>query len=175
MDWLEEKELLAPDSRRPLLANRLVVIVPEDSRAEAANGTLPPIGELLAERPLAIADPAHVPAGIYAEAALTALGQWEAVAGRTVRTGDVRAALALVDRGEAAAGIVYATDAPIARRARVLATFPAESHPPIVYPVAVVAGRGRPAVAAFLDFLLGPEAAAVFAAHGFARPGPGAD
>ena len=175
MDALVERGAVEPGSRRTLLANRLVLIVPAGSaRPTAMNGTVP-LPEILGARPLAIADPAHVPAGIYAEAALKSLGLWDALAGRMVRTSDVRAALALVDRGEAGAGVVYASDAPIAPGVRVVATLPAESHPPIVYPLAIVAGRGRPPVRAFYDFLLGPEAAALFRAHGFLPPGAAAE
>jgi molybdate transport system substrate-binding protein len=175
MDDLAGRGALEPGSLHALLANRLVLIVPEESTAApAANGALP-LPEVLGTRPLAIADPAHVPAGIYAEAALRSLGLWEALAGRTVRTGNVRAALALVERGEAGAGIVYASDAPIAPRVRILATVPAESHPPIVYPLAIVAGRDRPAVRAFYGFLTGPEAGTVFQAHGFLAPGAGVE
>ncbi len=171
MDVLVERGAVEPGSRRTLLANRLVLIVPANSAAATAtNGTVP-LPEILGTRPLAIADPAHVPAGIYAEAALKSLGLWDALAGRMVRTGNVRAALALVDRGEAGAGVVYASDAPIAPGVRVVATLPAESHPPIVYPLAIVTGRGRPPVRAFYDFLRGAEAAALFQAHGFLPPG----
>jgi molybdate transport system substrate-binding protein len=87
---------------------------------------------------------------------------------------DVRAALALVERGEAMAGIVYATDAAVSRKVRIVDTFPAESHPPITYPLAMVAGRRSPATQAAYDFLRGPEAAAVFAAHGFVPLASGA-
>ena len=175
MDYLAEKGAIEPASRRPLLANRLVLVVPADSPDTAVLDGSPlssplPLPRILGERPLAIGDPAHVPAGIYAAAALEALGLWAEVAGRTVRTSDVRAALALVDRGEAAAGIVYATDARLSTRVRIAAVLPADSHPPILYPLAVVAGHRRPAVERFYVFLSGPEASAVFVAHGFLRP-----
>ena len=116
---------------------------------------------------LALGDPDHVPAGLYAKAALQSLGLWDRVAPRIAAAAHVRAALALVERGAAAAGVVYASDARISRRVRSVATFPADSHPPIRYPLAIVAGRDRPAVRAFGAFLRGPAAAARFEAWGF--------
>jgi molybdate transport system substrate-binding protein len=118
-------------------------------------------------------DPAHVPAGIYAKSALERLGVWSGVAGRVAFLGDVRAALIMVDRGEAAAGIVYASDVRVAPRVRVVDAFPPDSHPPIVYPLAVVAGRRGPAVMALYAYLRGPEARALFRARGFAVPPAG--
>ena len=120
---------------------------------------------------LAIGDPAHVPAGIYAEAALKSLGLWDSVADKTARTADVRAALALVDRGEAAAGIVYRSDLEIGNRVQLAGVFPETSHPPITSPLARVAGPSSDAAERFYRFLLGPEARAIFRAHGFRGPG----
>jgi molybdate transport system substrate-binding protein len=128
------------------------------------------LGEGPNDRPFVIADPGHVPAGLYGKAALDALGLWTELSGRAVRTADVRAALALVDRGEAAAGVVYATDAAISHKVRIVGRFPASSHPPIVYPLALIAGRASGAVARFYDHLLSAEAAEVFRAHGFLVP-----
>ena len=129
---------------------------------------------LLGGRRLAMGDPAHVPAGQYARAALRELGLWARLRGtHTAFASDVRAALALVARGEAAAGVVYATDARISRAVRVAATFPADSHPPIRYPLARVDGQARADVRTLMDFLCGAEAAELFRAHGFqvrARP-----
>ena len=183
MDHLAEQGLVAPGSRLDLLGNALVLIAPLDSgakdsgikdsgaKAEIAAGF--DLAGLLDGRPLALADPDHVPAGIYAKAALTHLGVWPQAAGRTAHAANVRAALALVDRGEAATGVVYASDAAIARGVRVLGRFPAESHPPIRYPLAIVAGRRSAAVEAFHAFLQGPEAAGRFRARGFTLPGAG--
>ena len=177
MDHLEERALLAPGSRLDLLGNALILIAPADSGAELGAEVEIAAGfdlaGLLDGRPLALADPDHVPAGIYAKAALTDLGVWPQATGRTAYAAHVRAALALVDRGEAGAGIVYASDAAIARKARVLGRFPAGSHPPIRYPLAMIAGRGSAAVAAFHAFLQGPEAARRFRARGFTLPGAG--
>ena len=178
MDHLAEKDLIEPGSRLDLLGNRLVLIAPAGSKVakskvdvEIAPGF--DLAGLLGDRPLALADPDHVPAGLYAKAALAQLGVWPQVAGRAAYAAHVRAALALVDRGEAATGIVYATDAAIARRVRVLGRFPAASHPPIRYPLAMVAGRRSAAVEAFHAFLQGPEAAGRFRARGFTLPGAG--
>lgn len=172
MDFLEERHLVATDSRRPLLANRLVLIAPADSPLSLRLVPELPLSELLADGRLAIGDPAHVPAGIYARQALQALGLWDQVADRLAQAGNVRAALALVDRGEAAAGIVYETDAAISPRVRIVDAFPADATPDIVYPLAIVAGRDSPAVRAVYDFLTGDVAAAIFARHGFTRAHP---
>ena len=171
MDYLAERGAIAPGSRVDLLGNRLVLIAP----AGAAPQRLGPdfaLDMLLGDKPFVIADPDHVPAGIYAEAALRTAGLWEALDGRTLRAANVRAALALVDRGEAGAGAVYATDAAFSSRVVVVDSFPPTSHPAIVYPLALVAGRGRPEVLAFYDYLRGPEAGQAFRARGF-LPAPG--
>ncbi len=173
MDYLAAQDLIEPASRVDLLSNTLVLIAPLDSDAEVEIAAGFDLAGLLNGRPLALADPDHVPAGIYAKAALSHLGLWPQAAGRTVHAANVRAALALVDRGEAAAGIVYATDAAIAREIRVLDRFPVESHPPIRYPLAIVAGRRSAEVEAVYAFLQGPDAAERFRARGFTLPGTG--
>lgn len=169
MDYLERRGLLEPDSRVDLLANRLVLIAAQDSPIdlEIAPGFALPEALARADSRLVVGDPDHVPAGLYAKAALRSLGVWDRLAPRLAAASDARAALALVERGAAAAGVVYASDALISRRVRRVATFPADSHPPIRYPLATVAGRDRPAVPAFGAFLRSPEAAARFEAWGF--------
>jgi molybdate transport system substrate-binding protein len=113
--------------------------------------------------------PASVPAGAYAEASLRAQGLWDRVLPKVVYTGDVRQALAYVERGEVDAALVYRTDALRSQRVRVAAVAPAGSHAPIVYPAAVIAASSHPADAErYLDFLAGPEAQAVFRRYGFA-------
>ncbi len=173
MDYLAAQGLIEPASRVDLLSNTLVLIAPLDSDAAVEIAAGFDLAGLLNGRPLALADPDHVPAGIYAKAALSHLGLWPQAAGRTVYAANVRAALALVDRGEAAAGIVYASDAAIARKIRVLDRFPVESHPPIRYPLAIVAGRRSAEVEAVYAFFQGPEAAERFRARGFGLPGAG--
>lgn len=167
MDYLEKAHLLAPNSRREILGNRLVLIAPVGRAQPLALTSELPLIELLDDRPLAMADPEHVPAGIYAKAALESLGFWEIAGERAVRTTDVRAALALVERGESNLGIVYATDAFASGRVGVVATFPDVSHPGIVVSTAIVAGRATPDVRSFHEFLASPEAMAVFARYGF--------
>ncbi len=173
MDHLAAQDLIEPESRLDLLGNALILIAPLDSVAKVEIAAGFDLAGLLDGRPLALADPDHVPAGIYARAALTHLGVWGQTAGRTAYAAHVRAALALVDRGEAAAGIVYTSDVAIARNVRVLGRFPAESHPPVRYPLAIVAGRRSAAVEDFYAFLQGPEAAARFRSRGFTLPGAG--
>jgi molybdate transport system substrate-binding protein len=124
----------------------------------------------LGEGRLALADPAAVPAGKYAKAALESLGQWQAAEAKVVPAENVRAALALVERGEAALGIVYATDAIASDAVEVLETFPEGSHPPIRYPAAVLAGSRHAEAAGFLEFLRSDRARAIFAKHGFGLP-----
>jgi molybdate transport system substrate-binding protein len=172
MDHLDARQLLAPGTRLPLLSNRLVLIAPAGSPLRLRLTRDLPLRELLGDGRLAIGDPAHVPAGIYAKQALEALGLWDQVADRLAQSSNVRAALALVDRGEVPAGIVYETDAVISPRVRIVDAFPAEVTPPITYPLAIVAGRDTPAVRAAYDFLTSETAAAIFARHGFtsARP-----
>ncbi len=161
--------LLLPGTRRDLLGNALVLVVP----AEAAWAPSSP-AELAdpALRHLALAGE-QVPAGRYARAALDSARVWTAVEPKVVRGDDVRTTLAWVSRGEAQAGVVYATDARIEPSVRVAFGFPPESHPPIVYPAAVVATSGSPDEArAFLDFCASEEGLRLFAAAGFSAPPP---
>jgi molybdate transport system substrate-binding protein len=174
MDWLAGRRLIVVASRRDLLANQLVLIAPAASRTGLKIGPGMPLARALGGGRLALADPAAVPAGKYAKAALTALGVWRQVEDRLLPAETVRTALAWVARGEAPLGIVYATDAKAEPRVRVVGVFPASSHPAIVYPAAVVAASRDSRAAAFLGFLRGPRARAIFKRHGFgvpARPG----
>jgi len=170
MDWLEQRGRLAPGTRRSLLGNRLVLVVPAGSaapRVDLAQGF--DFAALLgAGGRWSTGDPASVPVGRYAQAALTRLGAWPSSASRLVRAENVRVALAFVERGEVAAGVVYATDAAASKRVRVAGTFPADSHPPIRYPFAVLAALDTPAARAFLRFIASPAARAVWVDHGFA-------
>lgn len=178
MDYLNQHGAIDNDSRIDLLHNRLVLIAPAKQFFTIKIEPDFPLAEALGKSRLAIGDPGHVPAGIYAKAALEKLGVWQDVARKVAFAGDVRAALALVDRGEAAAGIVYATDAAISNAIKVAGEFPIDSHPAIAYPLAIVDGRvggrvGGPrnsAVDSVYRFLRGPEAQAIFRDHGFDIP-----
>ena len=173
MDYLVQKKRVVAESRRVVASNRLVVVQrgapvaaePAESTAALRAALLPPGGP---DR-IATGDPAHVPAGRYAQAALTRLGLWALVEPRLVRADNVRSALAFVERGEASAGIVYATDALLSRQVRMVARFPAASPPPIRYPAALVVGA-VPGARAVLAELFTPQAQSVFAAAGFGNP-----
>ncbi|HSN31630.1 MAG TPA: molybdate ABC transporter substrate-binding protein [Ideonella sp.] len=173
MDHVEKRGRIDPASRRVLATNRLVVVRrgPE-SGASPSESTAALRAALLAGGPtarVATGDPAHVPVGLYARAALERLGLWSEVEPRLVRADNVRSALAFVERGEAAAGIVYATDARAGHGLAVAARFPADSHPPIRYPAALVTGAA-PAAREALARLYGLQAQAVLRAAGFGAP-----
>ncbi len=166
-DYLDGKHLLVAGSRRNLLGNHLVLIAPADSSLAIDLKPGAPLAAALGDGKLAMCDPDSVPAGRYGKASLTSLGIWDSVAAKVANAKDVRAALALVERGETPAGIVYTTDALLSKKVKVVATFPDDSHPKIVYPVALIAGHDSPEAKAFYDYLNGPEAAAVFERYGF--------
>lgn len=166
MDYLDKKGLIAAGSRRNLLGNHLVLIAPV---ADSPSITIAPKFDLagaLHGGKLSVADPASVPAGKYAKAALTALGVWDSVAGKLVPAENVRVALSYVSRGEAPLGIVYTTDAMSDHGVHIVGTFPENTHAPIVYPVGLVKD-GKPEAKAFVAFLSGPEAKAIFEKGGF--------
>lgn len=168
MSWLQERNLLVPGTRRNLLRNSLVLIVPKDRARKVTIGPNLDLAALLGpDGRLATGEPATVPVGIYAEQALRTLGLWDKAQSRLAPAENVRAALLLVERGEAAAGIVYATDAAASRKVAVAGTFPESSHDPITYPVALVRGGDTPEAGAVLAFLEGPEARAAFERYGF--------
>lgn len=182
MDAIQADGLVDQASRVDLLRNTLVLVEHAGDAAAAPVGTIGAAYDLparLGENRLAMALVEAVPAGIYGKAALTHLGWWEALAPKVAQADNVRAALALVSTGEAPYGIVYATDAVAAGdKVRVAGTFPEDSHPPIIYPAARIAGHDDPAVDRFLAFLRGPEARAAFERQGFemlpASKAPGA-
>jgi molybdate transport system substrate-binding protein len=166
MDYLDSRGLIAHASRLDLLGNRLVLIAPADSKVAL---TLTPhfnLAGALGEGRLALADPAGVPAGRYAKAALMSLGVWETVANKVVPAENVRVALAYVARGEASFGIVYATDAKAELKVRVVAVFPDDAYPRIVYPAALTK-EAKPEARAFLAYLSGARAKAIFKKAGF--------
>ncbi|PXA84544.1 molybdate ABC transporter substrate-binding protein [Nostoc sp. 3335mG] len=167
MDDLQRRGLLVPGSRVDFLGNRLVLVAPvRDGRAvPLQRGS--PLPALLGTGRLAMADPASVPAGRYGKAAFERLGLWPSLAQRVVRAENVRAALALVERGAARYGVVYATDARASRRVRVAGVFPAASHPPIRYPIARLKRSTNAEAEGFRRFLISREGRAIFARHGF--------
>lgn len=163
MDYLEQRAMLAPGTRASFLGNRLVLVARADVPAERR-----PLAAMLRGR-IAVADPASVPAGRYAEAALRKLKLWDAAAPQLARAENVRAALALVERGAAPYGIVYATDAHASTRVGIAGVFPQSSHPPIVYPLARLQGSTHPEAEGFRRFLLSNEGRAIFTRYGFSR------
>ena len=166
MDYLQQRKLIDPKTRIDLLGNRLVLIAPRDSAARVTIAPGFPLAALIGDGRLAMADPGAVPAGRYAKAALDALGVWPALTGRIAAAENVRAALLLVARGEAPLGIVYQTDAAADPAVRIVGSFPPESHPPIVYPMALTSAAG-PDSRAFAAYLRGSAAGALFEAQGF--------
>lgn len=166
MDAVAAEEFIVADTRRDLLGNTLVLIGHGTVQPVAITPALDLAG-MLGDRWLAMALVDSVPAGQYGKAALQSLGLWDSVAARVAQTDNVRAALALVAAGEAPLGVVYASDAVAEPAVSVLGRFPAESHPPIIYPVALLTEATDPADAAFLDALHGAAARAVFERHGF--------
>jgi molybdate transport system substrate-binding protein len=167
MDYLAERKLIKPATRFNLLANTLVLIAPKDSTLTATIAPSFPLASLIGDGRLAVANVDSVPAGKYAKAALTKLGVWEAVKNKTAQAENVRAALALVSRGETPLGIVYGTDAHSDPKVKVLATFPETTHPPIIYPAAETAAASSSDAAAFLAFLKSSAARSIFEAEGF--------
>ena len=170
MDAVAKAGMLRPGTRATLLGNRLVLIAPAASRAKLTIARGFPLARALGAGRLALADPDAVPAGKYAKAALAHLGVWRGVAAKVAPAENVRAALALVERGAAPLGIVYATDARASKAVRVVGTFPAASHPPIRYPVAQLKASRHKDAAGFRAFLLSKQGRAIFARHGFSAP-----
>lgn len=167
MDHVSARGLIRAGSRVPFLSNRLVLVAPAQSKSRLVIAQGFPLARSLGNGRLAMADPDSVPAGRYGRAALTSLGAWPSLSGRIARAENVRAALALVERGEAPFGIVYATDARASKRVRVVGTFPASSHPPITYPLATLRTSTHPQAEAFRRFLLSREGKAILARRGF--------
>ncbi|HSE74618.1 MAG TPA: molybdate ABC transporter substrate-binding protein [Dongiaceae bacterium] len=167
MQYLNDKGLIVADTLRRPIGNDLVLVAPASSDVSIAVAPGFDLAGALDAGRLAIGDPNAVPAGIYGKQALAKLGVWDTIESRIAPAENVRAALALVQRGEVPLGIVYATDARGVGDVRVVGTFPDDSHDPIVYPMAIVAGHERPEVKAFFDFLLGAEARQIFNRYGF--------
>lgn len=166
MNHLAGKNLIKPESRVNLLGNKIVLIAPRDSKITARldGGSL---AEALGDGRLAMANVDAVPAGKYGKAALEKLGTWNAVKGKVAQAENVRAALRLVARGEAPLGIVYSTDAAAEPGVRIVATFPDGSHPPIIYPVALLRDSKSADARLFHDYLRGARARQAFEKQGF--------
>ncbi|MDX0319405.1 molybdate ABC transporter substrate-binding protein [Sinorhizobium meliloti] len=167
MDYLADKKLIKADTRSNLLGNRIVLV---SGKSDAPAVEIAPgldLAGLLGDGRLAMGAVDSVPAGKYGKAALEKLGLWPNVAGKVAGAESVRAALLLVSRGEAPYGIVYRTDAAADANVKVVGTFPEDSHPPIIYPVAITADSRNADAAAYLEFVRSPEAAALFQAEGF--------
>lgn len=167
MNYAEKKGLIKADTRTNLLGNTLVLIAPASSTGTFKLEKGANLAAFVGDGRLAVGDVRSVPAGRYAEQGLTYLGMWDQVKDKLAQAESVRATLALVSRGEAPAGIVYATDAKIDKNVRVVATFPAGSHPPVVYPVALTASTQSADAAALLAYLKTPAAAVIFEKYGF--------
>ncbi len=169
MDYVQGRGLIDRATRRNVLGNRLALVAPVDSKIELKIAPGFPLAAALGQGRLATGDPESVPVGKYARSALTSLGVWNDVADKLVRADNVRSALAFIARGETPLGIVYETDAKVEKRVRVVDFFPADSHPPIVYPVAVTA-HARPAARQFVEFLQSATARTAFKKYGFQDP-----
>jgi molybdate transport system substrate-binding protein len=166
MDYVAKKNLIKPETRSDLLGNRIVLVAPKD-KAKAVD--IKPgfdLAAVLGGGRLALANVESVPAGRYGKASLEKLGLWESVAGKLAQAENVRAALLLVSRGEAPAGIVYQTDAASDKGVIIIGTFPENTHPPIIYPIALTAGAGADAEA-FLAYIKSAKAKSLFEAEGF--------
>ncbi|MCC6197445.1 MAG: molybdate ABC transporter substrate-binding protein [Burkholderiales bacterium] len=167
MDHVDQRKLLAAGTRVNLLRNALVLIAPASSKASLPIGPNFALAAALGREKLAMANPDSVPAGKYGKRALEYLGVWASVERQVARADNVRAALALVSRGEAPLGVVYATDAFADRGVRIVDTFPPASHPQIIYPAAVLASSKAPAARPFLAYLRSEPARAVWEKFGF--------
>lgn len=169
-DWMDEavaRKIVDPLSRVDLLSSKLVLIAPASHAAMIPIVAGFPLATMLGDGRLAMCDPMMMPAGRYGRAALQKLGVWDEVKDRVANAANVRVALAYVARREAALGIVFDTDARIDPHVAIVGTFPANSHPPIVYPVAAVARRHNPDAARLLAFLTAATAKKIFESYGY--------
>ncbi|TDQ57172.1 molybdate transport system substrate-binding protein [Mesocricetibacter intestinalis] len=167
MNYLAEKQWIIADSRSDLVGNRLVMIAPKSSKITALDLTDEIWQRELKSSFLAVGDPEHVPAGIYAKSAFIYLNQWSALENKLARTDNVRKSLLLVEKGEAPLGVVYATDAAVSSNVKVVAVFPPESHAPVEYPVALVKAHDNAESRAFLNYMKSAAAKEIYAKFGF--------
>ncbi|MGO4705622.1 molybdate ABC transporter substrate-binding protein [Microvirga sp. 2MCAF38] len=167
MDYLVKKDLIETKSRSSLLGNRIVLIAPKDSKANLSLQPGLDLAKALEGGRLAMGNVDAVPAGKYGKAALEKLGAWDGVKDKVAQAESVRAALLLVSRGEAPLGIVYQTDAAADPNVKIVAAFPEDSYPPIIYPVAVTKASSNADAGAFLAFLRSAKAKPLFEKQGF--------
>ncbi|HHT8825001.1 TPA: molybdate ABC transporter substrate-binding protein [Yersinia enterocolitica] len=168
MDYAIDKQQMVANTRYTLLGNELVLIAPKDSKITKVEiDKKTDWKKLLEGGRLAVGDPDHVPAGIYAKESLENLGAWATLAPEMARANNVRSAMALVERAEAPLGIVYGSDAIASDKVKVVGVFPEVSHKPVEYPMAIVKGHENPTVTAFYDYLKSPAAAVIFEKYGF--------
>ena len=173
MDYGQQKGLIKPDTRSNLLGNRLVLIAPKDSNISANIQPGYDLAALHTGGRLAMGNVDAVPAGKYGKASLEKLGAWDGVKDKIAQVESVRAALLLVARGEAPLGIVYQTDAAADPTVKIVGTFPENTHPPIIYPIALTKDSTNPDALAFLNFTRSPAARPIFERQGFTVLGPG--
>jgi molybdate transport system substrate-binding protein len=176
-DWMDEAvkaKIVDPKTRVDLLSSKLVLIAPAAKAKPVAIAPGFPLAAMLGDGKLAVCDPMTMPAGRYGRAALQKLGVWDSVKDRIANAANIRAALAYVSRGEAPLGIVFDTDARLDTGVAVIGTFPADTHPPIVYPIATVARSQNPGTARLASFLVSAAAKPIFERYGYIFLPPGA-
>jgi molybdate transport system substrate-binding protein len=170
VDWMNEaiaRKVVDPSTRDDLLSSKLVLVAPVSEAVATTIRPGFPLAAMLGSGRLAMCDPMMMPAGRYGRAALQKLGVWDSVKDRVVNAANVRAALVYVARREAPLGVVFDTDARLEKGVKTIGVFPASSHPPIVYPVAAVAGSRNPNTARILDFITSPAARPIFEKYGY--------
>ena len=167
MKYLSEKDLTVKETEKVLVGNDLVLIAPVKSAVNSVDIAKGEWINALKDSYLSVGDPAHVPAGQYAEEALTKLNLWDKVQERLARAKDVRGALALVERAEVPYGIVYSTDAKVSQQVKTVAVFPADSHKPVVYPVSILKDHDNTDSRDFLKYLESDAAKKVLVGYGF--------
>lgn len=167
MDYVAQKNLIKADTRSNLLRNRIVLIAPKDKAQPVEIKAGFDLSKIVGDGRLSMANAESVPAGKYGKAALEKLGAWEGVSSKIAQAENVRAALLMVSRGEAPAGIVYQTDAAADPNVKIIGTFPEDTHPPIIYPIALTAGANHADAAAFLAYVKSSKARPLFEAQGF--------
>jgi molybdate transport system substrate-binding protein len=173
MDYGQQKNLIKPESRANLLGNRIVLVAPKDTAVSVNIQPGIDLAALLKGGRLAMGNVDAVPAGKYGKAALEKLGAWDGVKDKIAQAESVRAALLLVSRGEAPLGIVYQTDAASDPTVKIVGTFPDNTHPPIIYPIALTKDSSNPDAAAFLSYIRSPAARPAFERQGFTVFTPG--